>query len=518
MSRWIFCLTAVLAVLTAAPRLRGAETPLEWPQNHSSKVFFLPQFSEFESISEGEMRFFRKTLDRAAREHAQAVILELDTPGGSVETAFKYLSMLEKSSIPVIVYLNPNGISAGMIIALGADRVAISPNGLIGDAMPIEMGLNGVRPVTDRPQEKAPEKAPAVSGEKAPKAPEKAPAAPGSLEQILQEIRKLKENPSDPLQQENKQLAEQKFLTVFFKMLQVLAEKNQRPVKVIRAMADPYTVLEKNSDGIEHTKKSPLTLSAREALQLKVVDIIAQNRADLLKQLGLAQSELIIVERSPIEEIGAFLAVPALAGLLLIIGLVGIFVEVKTPGFGVPGILGISALTLFFLGHIASGASNWGPLVVFFVGLLLLALELFLIPGFGLVGLLGAGCVLGSFFWAFGWENIEISLRVITLSLLMAIVIMVVLAVYVLPKTRLFSKVSLDAEINAAEGYQSHRADDSLIGQEGVTLTPLRPAGVIRIGDKRLDAISEGDFLEANENVKVISCNGFQLVVARKNV
>ena len=198
MSRWIFCLTAALAVLTAAPRLRGAETPLEWPQNHRSKVFFLPQFSEFESISESEMRFFRKTLDRAAREQAQAVILELDTPGGSVETAFKYLSVLEKSSIPVIVYLNPNGISAGMIIALGADRVAISPNGLIGDAMPIEMGLNGVRPVTDRPQEKAPEKAPAVSGEKAPKAPEKAPAAPGSLEQILQEIRKLKENPSDP--------------------------------------------------------------------------------------------------------------------------------------------------------------------------------------------------------------------------------------------------------------------------------------------------------------------------------
>ena len=518
MNRLIFYLAAALAVLTAAPQLRGAVKPLEWPQNHSGKVFFLPQFSEFESISESEMRFFRKTLARAADEQAQAVIMELDTPGGSVETAFKYLSLLEKSPVPVIVYLNPNGISAGMIIALGADRVAISPNGLIGDAMPIEMGLNGVRPVTDRPQEKAPEKAPAVSGEKAPKAPEKTPAVPGALEQILQEIRKLKENPSDPLQQENKQLAEQKFLTVFFKMLQVLAEKNQRPVKVIRAMADPYTVLEKNSDGIEHTKKSPLTLSAKEALQLKVVDMIAENRSDLLKQLGLAQSELIVVERSPIEELGNFLAAPALAGLLLIIGLVGIFVEVKTPGFGVPGILGVSALTLFFLGHIASGASNWGPLVVFFVGLLLVALELFLIPGFGLVGLLGIGCVLGSFFWAFGWENIEIALRVITISLLMAVTIMIVLAVYILPKTRLFSKVSLDTEIAADEGFQSHQADASLIGKEGVALTPLRPGGVVRIGTERLDAISEGDFLEANEEIKVISCNGFQLVVTRKNV
>ena len=147
------------------------------------------------------------------------------------------------------------------------------------------------------------------------------------------------------------------------------------------------------------------------------------------------------IRRTDTEQIGAFLATPAIAGLLLMIGLVGLFVEIKTPGFGVPGVLGISALTLFFLGHIACGASDWGPMVVFFVGLLLIALEIFLIPGFGLVGVLGILCVLVSFFWAFGFENISTALRVITLSLTAAIVIMIVLAVYILPKTPVFSSV-----------------------------------------------------------------------------
>ena len=127
--------------------------PLPRKSGSSNKVFYMPQFSEFEAISDGEMHFFRKTLQRAEKERAAALILEMDTPGGNVETAFKYLSIMEKTSIPIVVYLNPNGISAGMIIAMGADRAAISPHGLIGDAMPIAMGISGVKPVTEKPDD-----------------------------------------------------------------------------------------------------------------------------------------------------------------------------------------------------------------------------------------------------------------------------------------------------------------------------------------------------------------------------
>ena len=514
-SRIILCTVLFFTVWAVLP-LKADPEPLTRLPGSSNKVFYMPQFSEFEAISDSELHFFRKTLQRAEKERVAALILEMDTPGGNVETAFKYLSIMEKSSIPIVVYLNPNGISAGMIIALGADRAAISPNGLIGDAMPIAMGVTGVKPVTEKPLDSKSGNSPENKADKTPA--KKSPTGskrPEFAEELLKEIRKLRDTSADG---EEKAIADQKFLSVFFKMLQVLAEKNGRPANVIRAMADPYTELNLKDDGIAHNKRSPLTLSAKEARELKVVDHIARNRSDLLNQLGLGDAEIVEIKRSAIEQIGAFLATPAIAGLLLVIGLVGVFVEIKTPGFGVPGVLGVAALTLFFLGHIAEGASDWGPMVVFFVGLLLIALEIFLIPGFGLVGILGILCVLVSFFWAFGFENISTALRVITLSLAVAISVMIVLAVYILPKTPIFRKFTLNTALSSQGGCQAQTADNALIGSNGVTLTPLRPAGVVRIGNERHDAASEGDFLEPGEEVIVTACNGFQLIVRKKDV
>ena len=492
----------------------GTVLPPSYPAGSRNMVYYLPQFSEFQSISDQEMRFFKKTLDRAAEAGAKALILEMDTPGGSVETAFKYLSAMERSRVPIIVYLNPNGISAGMIIALGADRIAISPQGVIGDAMPLAVTPGGARPVTDKPDK--PDKVPAQENKKD-------EGRKQMLERLLEEIRPLLHRPpekQDKQEQSDKQearetqkLADQKFLTVFFKILQVLAEKNHRPVRVIRAMADPYTVLTKERDGYQHDKVSPLTLSAREAHQLGVVDYIVADRADLLKQLHLDGAELVEIRRTPTEQVGAFLAHPALAGLLLALGLVGLFIEFKTPGFGVPGILGVAALTLFFLGHIASGASDWGPMVVFFVGLLLLALEIFVIPGFGLVGALGIGCMLISFFWAFGFNRIETALQVVSIALLAAIAVMIVLAVYVLPRTPIFRRTMLAKSFDRADGFIAVTEAKELIGRQGVTLTPLRPAGAVKIDGKRHDGASEGDFLDAGVAVEVTACNGFQVIV-----
>ena len=476
----------------------SAPLPLKWQQGNNNEVYYLRQSTEFKEISESELIFFRSTIERANRENAKAVILELDTPGGNVETAFKYVSVMEKSQVPIIVYLNPNGISAGMILALAADRIAISPNGLIGDAMPMqEDPLGNVKPLAERQKENAP------TGQ-----------TPQQIQPLLNELKKL---PNSNNTAEEQRLVNQKFLSVYFKLLQVLAEKNQRPVKVIRAMADPYTVLTMQDDKFDYKSASPLTLSADEALKLGVVDHIVSSRNDLLQQLGLQDAQLCEVKKSGWEEIGDFLAHPFVTVLLLIFGLVGLFIEIKTPGFGVPGMLGVTALTLFFLGHVATGESGWGPIVIFFVGILLLALEIFIVPGFGLVGIMGLLCILISFFGAFGLDNIHYAARVITISLILSIALMVLLAVYVLPKTSVFSKVSLKTEMKSDEGYQAQQADPALIGSCGIAVTDLRPSGSIKIGNERHDAASEGDYLEAGCEVEVCARNGFQLIVRRKN-
>ena len=153
--------TLTLAVLcgsillsAAAQKTLFTEVPAE------GTVYFVPQFSDFKEISSQDMLFLKKTLRRAEKNKVKAVIFEMDTPGGRIDVALEYVSMLLKSKVPTVAYLNPQGISAGMIIALAADRIAINPNGVIGDAMPIQIRPDGIKPVTekDKAEKDKPEK------------------------------------------------------------------------------------------------------------------------------------------------------------------------------------------------------------------------------------------------------------------------------------------------------------------------------------------------------------------------
>ncbi|MCK4983591.1 MAG: hypothetical protein KAS17_11740, partial [Victivallaceae bacterium] len=383
-------LAAVLAITGAS---KFSDRTL-FSESADDVVYYVPQFTNFAEISSQEMHFLRKTLRDAEKNNVKAVIFEIDTPGGSVKTAYKYASVLAKSKVPVIAYVNPHGISAGMIIALAANRIAIDPAGIIGDAMPIQMTSGGIVPIIDREKKherenldreeekkeiKREEKKEVEKEKTKEKSPDKV-----IIERMEKELKNLKDKfKKKKYKSTDKDLASQKFLTVFFKKLEGYAEKNDRPKRVVRAMADPYQKLTLKRDGIEHSKISPLTLSAKEAKNLNVVDYICDSREELLQKLGLGNCRLQVIKKSAVDQLVSFLTYPAIAGILIALGLVGIYVEIKTPGFGVPGILGVTALTLFFLGHMGSGASEWGPIVIFFVGMLLLALEIFVIPGFG---------------------------------------------------------------------------------------------------------------------------------------
>jgi len=281
-------------------------------------------------------------------------------------------------------------------------------------------------------------------------------------------------------------------------------------------MADPFQKLTMGKDGFEHSKESPLTLSAKEAKKLNVVDYLCEDKEDLLEQLGLSDCELKIITKTPTEQLMSFLAHPAITAILLIMGLIGIYVEIRTPGFGVPGILGVTALTLFFLGHVSSGASDWGPMVIFFVGVMLIALELFVIPGFGVVGILGILCVMISLFGAFGFENIDTAVNVVGISILSAIAISALLTIYILPKSTLFKRITLSTSQNSSDGYSApHQEDDSLLGKIGIVHSKLRPSGSVMIDNKRYDATANGEFIDTGTSVKVVSLTGFQLTVKK---
>ena len=474
------------------------------------KIFYLGQFSNFKEISEQDMLYFKKIQKKAEKADALGMILELDTPGGQVDIALKYISLFAKSKIPLVVYLNPQGISAGMIIALGADRIAINPLGVIGDAMPIQMHGTKIRPIADKKRSESEQKKSSGSTEK-----KSENSKQNTVEQIIKELEKhdlLKKN------NENQSLADQKFLTVFYKVMQLLAEKNNRPVKVIRAACDPYIELTESADGINHKSGSPLTLSANEALKLNVVDYIVKDKNELLSSLGAPRAELVEIKKDGFEQIISFLSHPVLSGLLLTLGLIGIFIEIRTPGFGVSGTLGTLFIVLFFLGHVASGASEWGPMVVFFVGLILLLLEIFLIPGFGIVGILGFGCVIFSLLSAFGSGNLQTGLQVVVLSLLAVLVICILLYMYILPKSKFFGRFMLNATSGEVEKNPVSVSSATVnIGMSGITITPLKPTGKVKFAGEIFEGRSfDGSLINENTAVCAVKISPFEIEVKKE--
>ncbi|MFA6102919.1 MAG: NfeD family protein [Victivallaceae bacterium] len=499
------CCCSVL--LSAAP-----QKTLFTAEPAEGTVYFVPQFSDFREISSQDMLFLKKILKRAEKNKVKAVIFEMDTPGGRIDVALEYVSMLLKSKVPTVAYLNPQGISAGMIIALAADRIAINPNGMIGDAMPIQIKSDGIKPVTDKDNK-----------DRKPDKDKQDDVYTPMVEKVLKEIQKLNRGDKDKEKDKEKdqdtednRLSDQKFLTVFFKMLEVLAQKNDRPEKIVRAMADPYQRLTLKDDGIEHQKASPLTLSAAEAKKLKVVDFTCSSKEELLKELKLTNCTIETVIKSPTEQIISFLAHPMVSGLLLILGIIGLYIEIQHPHFGVSGVLGLTALTLFFLGHVASGASDWGPMVICFVGLLLLLIEIFLIPGFGIIGILGISCIMISFFAAFGMENIESAISVISISMLVASTLIILLTIYILPKSTIFKKIMLTAQNTNVSGFSSHVKNDvELLHKRGVAYSTLRPSGSIMVDGKRYDVVADGDFIQQGETIEVIQVDGLKITVKK---
>jgi len=524
-SLYIFALSLLFTAPTTNAQVDEDRQPPEYAKNAKDLVYFIPQFSDFSEVSEQNRVFLKKTLKKAADNNAKAVVFELDTPGGRIDVALKYLTILSKAEIPTIAYVH-KGISAGAIIALGADRIVINPDGMIGDAMPIQMGPAGMKPIVDKPEEKKEvsedkgdditkaDKKESVDKKSDKEDKDSVDKDPAPLKKILKKLEDLNGVPKQS--PEEKKLADQKFLTVFFKTLQVLAEKNDRPVRVIRAMADPYQKLTMEKDGYDHSKVSPLTLSAKEAKKLKVVDYICRSKRSMYEKLGLGNCKIVVAEKSATEQIIFFLAHPVVSGFLIMIGILGIYIEVRTPGFGVPGIMGLTALTLFFFGHVGVGDSGWGPAVVFFVGVVLMAIEIFVIPGFGIVGVMGLVSMIISLFWAFGIENIESASYVIGASLLGAIVTMILLTCYVLPKSSMFKKLTLSATTETTEGYTSHKERDShLVGEIGIAKTDLRPSGTMVIDSKKYDVLTDGEYINKGEEVKVVGTKGIQILVEK---
>ncbi len=283
------------------------------------------------------------------------------------------------------------------------------------------------------------------------------------------------------------------------------AELNDRDPQYALAMADPTIDLPEYRAG----EGQLLTLTASEAYEVGYAEAIARDRQELLQYLGLENAEERVAEVSFAEQIARFVTHPIVIPILLSIGSMGLVLELYSPGFGIPGIMGASALFLYFFGHMVAGFAGWETFILFAVGAILLIVEIF-VPGFGIFGIIGIGAIIGSMVLA-SYSTMNILLSILIAAVL-TIIVSVLFFKYVGYRGPLKRVVLNDATKNE-EGYVSNETRTEFVGKIGEVITTLRPSGTALIEDERLDVVSEGGYIEQGRKVKVISTAGSRIVV-----
>ena len=252
-------------------------------------------------IDLGLAPFVQRVLDEAAAAGAAAVVLEINTFGGRVDAAVQIRDALLSAKVPTVAYVNRRAISAGALISLAAQHLVMAPGATIGAATPVMAGQ------------------------------------PGGGTQAVSE----------------------KTVSYMRKEFRATAETRKRPALIAEAMVDADVAIR----GVIEKGKL-LTLTTDEALKHKIAEFRANTMAEVLNQVGLAGAEVRRASPNWAENFVRFLTHPVVSSLLMTIGILGIILEIRSPGFGVPGILGSGSLALFFWGHWLVQLAGWEELLL----------------------------------------------------------------------------------------------------------------------------------------------------------
>jgi membrane-bound serine protease (ClpP class) len=410
-------------------------------------------------IDLGLAPFVDRILREATEADAAAVILEVNTFGGRVDAAVLIRDALLDARLPTIAFINRRAISAGALISLAAEKIAMAEGGTIGAATPVQAGQPG-----------------------------------GGAQPV-----------------------EEKTVSYVRKEFRATAEARKRPPLIAEAMVDADVVI----PGVVEKGKL-LTLTTTEALKVKTVDFRADSIDEVLKQLNLSGAEVRRGTPNWAENLVRFLTHPIVSSLLITIGLLGIIVEIRAPGFGLPGILGILSIASFFWGHWLVQLAGWEEVLLVASGLLLLVIELFVTPGFGVAGVLGiialvSGLSLSLIGSGATWDFTLRAVGRVALSLLLALAASLALLRF-LPRLPFGRRLILETGLTAGQGYASPpEADRHWLGKDGVAISPLRPAGIADIAGERVDVVSDGEFIETGAQIVVARVDGNRVVVRRRS-
>ncbi len=293
------------------------------------------------------------------------------------------------------------------------------------------------------------------------------------------------------------------------------AERNGRRTDIAEGMVDERI----NIPGLVDSTQL-VTLTSEEALKYKMADTVLTSFKEALTYLKLKNVKVVESTSNWAEDVVKFLNNPIVSSILIMIGFFGLIAEIKTPGWGVAGTTGLIALTLFFGSSYILQLASVIEILMFVVGLGLLLLEIFVIPGFGITGISGIILIFASIFFSLlgskpfiDMEAVSIAIIQLSGSILFALIGIFVLARY-LPKSKAFNKLVLSQSEKAEEGFVSYPSVKELIGKEGIAFTTLRPGGTVEIDGKRIDVVAESEYIIQGTKIVVLRVEGIKVVVS----
>jgi membrane-bound serine protease (ClpP class) len=407
-------------------------------------------------IDNGLHKYIQRGLNTAEANGATGIILHMDTFGGLVDAADKIRKNLLDSPVTTVTFIDKNAASAGALISYATDYIFMAPGASIGAATVVEGG----------------------SGDK----------------------------------------ASEKMQSYMRGLMRATAEAKGRDPHIAEAMVDESIAIE----GIIAEGKL-LTLSTSEAKELNVINGSFRTKDEILVHMGWEGAEVVHLQELWQESVLRFLAHPVVSSMMMLMMLGGLYFELQSPGVGFAGLIaGIGAMMFFAPLYIMGLAQSW-EIVLFFVGLVLIIIEIFFIPGFGVAGGLGislmifslGAALIGNVGLSFpAMEHISMAVWTLTITLVIGIMLLMSLARY-LPQNQMFSRLVLMEATDRSTGYTSAKSLDDLLGLEGVAITPLRPSGMILIEDRKVDVVSDGEFIENGARVKVVDTMASRVVVRK---
>lgn len=315
--------------------------------------------------------------------------------------------------------------------------------------------------------------------------------------------------------------APDKYQSYMRSIMRSTAEATGRNPDIAEAMVDETLVVE----GVSEDGKV-ITFSTSEAIENGFCEAQVSSIDEILKRSGVSEYDLEEFEIDASEKIIAFFLNPFVSGILVLVIIGGLYFELQTPGVGFPIMASVIALILYLTPYYLNGlAANW-EIVVFFIGIVLIALEIFVIPGFGVAGVLGILCTVGSLILmmvnndAFDFSFVRLdemlfaSAAVITG--LMGSVVVVFLGGARLANSKMFQRIALSETMEKSEGYTSNFKKESFVGKVGTAYTILRPSGKVMIDGEIYDAFARGNYIEKDVEIEVIAEEGTSLKVKEK--